>query len=334
MPRRRSARSAWLRGAGGVAAAGVLVVACGLEVLDLAPTLQLRSRWLTVMASFIGVVPVLLAGACLLLLVTLRGWWRLMAVALAILLVAQVVVAGTQRPEHAPIRSNFVVVTLNTYYGWADPAALAQRTEAADADVVVLPEVTTRTLAGLDRTDWGTRYPHAAGSAAGDWDDSGLMVFSRYPLTVEETSPRPGMGLRLEVGRPQGVVTLIGVHFANPMVDWSEWTADFAWVGNAVRRSSAAPVVVAGDLNAVPRHQQFRALLTGNTLRDTAAEVGALRSPTFPSSRSYPPPGQWEIPILQLDHVLVGPGVGTASVTTFRVDGTDHRGLVVRLRVD
>ena len=313
--------------------AALVVAASALGVLDVWPRLQLRSRWLTVAASFIGLVPVLLGAACLLLLVALRGRWRLLAAALALALIVLVVVR-TSRPAGAgSAPANLVVLALNTYYGWADPKALAAEAAATGADVVVLPEVTTRTLAGLGRTDWDTRFPHRVGTPAGDWNDSGLMVFSRFPLTLTAASPRRGIGLRVDVARPQGPLTLIGVHFANPQDDWPEWTADFSWLRDAVAGTSAAPVIVAGDFNAVPQHEQFRALLQRAGLSDAAEDLGEAWSPTFPSWRSYPPPASWEIPVLPLDHVLTGPGVSPAALSTFRVDGTDHRGLVARLHV-
>ena len=311
---------------------GLVLGASVLEVLDLAPALQLRSRALTVAASFIGVLPAVVAVACVLLLVGLRGWWRLVAVALALAVGVQLVVQAPRRAVPDAVRPNLVVLEQNTYYGWADPAALARRASSAGADIVVLPEVTTRTLSGLDATGWNSRYPYRAGSAVGDWNDAGLMVFARYPLRVTDAGPHAGVGLRLTVDLPEGPLTLVAVHFANPLDAWGAWTDDFTWLGRAVR-TSTPPLVVAGDFNAVPQHEQLRHLLRTAGLRDAAAQVGDVWAPTFPSPRSYPPPGRWAIPVMQLDHVLVGAGVTPSDLTTFRIDGTDHRGLVAGLRV-
>ncbi|HET9128626.1 MAG TPA: hypothetical protein VFN73_11140, partial [Propionibacteriaceae bacterium] len=71
---RSSALGTWSRRAALVLGVGLVLGASVLEVLDLAPALQLRSRALTVAASFIGVLPAVVAVACVLLLVGLRGW--------------------------------------------------------------------------------------------------------------------------------------------------------------------------------------------------------------------------------------------------------------------
>ncbi|HEX2858306.1 MAG TPA: hypothetical protein VHO26_12655, partial [Propionibacteriaceae bacterium] len=233
-----SALGTWSRRAALVLGAVLVLSASGLEVLDLAPALQVRSRVLTVAASFIGVLPVVVGVACVLLIVALRGWWRLAPVALALVVAAQVVVQAPRRSVPDAVRSNLVVLEQNTYYGWADPVALARRASSAGADIVVLPEVTTRTLAGLDRTDWNSRYPYRAGSAVGDWNDAGLMVFSRYPL-LTDGGPHPGVGLRLTVDVPEGRLTLIAVHFANPVDAWRAWTRDFALLEGEVQDSPA-----------------------------------------------------------------------------------------------
>lgn len=331
--RARSTARAWARGIAGVLAGVLIFAVTALWVLDRWDGLQLRSQALTVAASFIGLVPPLLGVAFLLLIVALPGWWRLIGGALVLVLMASVVVTAAGRPDREAVQPNLVVLAQNTYYGWADPAALTRRATDAHADIVVLPEITTRTLAGLRGAGWDALYPYRAGTPVGDWNDAGLMVFARYPLTVTGSGPRPGVALRLEVARPGAALTFVAVHFANPVNDWAAWTDDFAWLRNTLARQAGAPVVVAGDFNAVPQHDEFRTLLATARLGDAAAEAGDLWSPTFPSPRSYPPPARWAIPVMQLDHVLVGAGVKAAQLSTFRIDGTDHRGLVARLRV-
>jgi hypothetical protein len=55
--------------------------------------------------------------------------------------------------------------------------------------------------------------------------------------------------------------------------------------------------------------------------------------PTFPAFRTYPGVSGLPIPVVQADHVLHSPGVEVTSVRRFRVNGTDHNGLDVGLRL-
>ena len=327
----RFGRTSILGSVAALAAVVMVLVSALLGWLDWRPRLQLRSHWLTVVSAFIGLIPFLLGVAVVLLLPSARLGRRVAATGVFAVLALRLALMEPHLADVRPPQPNLVVLEQNTYYGWADPAALARQASAAGADLVVLPEVTTRTLAGLDRTDWHSRYPYRAGAAAGDWNDAGLMVFSRYPL-LTDGGPHPGVGLRLTVDVPEGRLTLIAVHFANPVDAWRAWTGDFALLEGEVH-DSPAPLVVAGDFNAVPQHEQLRELLRTTGLRDAAAEVGDLWVPTFPSARSYPSPAQWAIPVMHLDHVLVGTGVTASRLATFRVDGTDHRGLIAALRV-
>ena len=83
-------------------------------------------------------------------------------------------------------------------------------------------------------------------------------------------------------------------------------------------------MIVAGDFNAVPDHgpmQQLRRM----GLRSVTDIVGAGWLPTFPAGRRVIPP------LLPIDHVLVNDRLTATSVTTFEVDGTDHRGILTTL---
>jgi endonuclease/exonuclease/phosphatase family metal-dependent hydrolase len=95
------------------------------------------------------------------------------------------------------------------------------------------------------------------------------------------------------------------------------------WLGRTDRRG---PLVVTGDLNAGRASATFRALMAGMT--DARAAAGAGRgTPTFPS----------QMPVLQLDHVLVSEGVGVCAVTTpmdaLTRRASDHLPLVVDLEI-
>jgi endonuclease/exonuclease/phosphatase family metal-dependent hydrolase len=83
--------------------------------------------------------------------------------------------------------------------------------------------------------------------------------------------------------------------------------------------------VLAGDFNATPDHAAFRRLLCRGWT-DAARVTGQALRPTWSPLRS-------PLPRLTLDHVLVGPRIGVASLQVVHVAGTDHRALVADLRL-
>ena len=79
------------------------------------------------------------------------------------------------------------------------------------------------------------------------------------------------------------------------------------------------PVVLTGDLNAVPR-SPGHAILLGAGLRDGLDGAGLFAA-------SWPGGGGWpDLPYFHLDHILLGP-VGLVGVRHRTIPGADHRGL-------
>lgn len=73
-------------------------------------------------------------------------------------------------------------------------------------------------------------------------------------------------------------------------------------------------------------HAPFRRLLADTGVRNAADVAGAGWLPTFPADRWYPP-------LLEIDHVLVSPGIAVSALETLRVAGHAHLGLVAHVNV-
>jgi endonuclease/exonuclease/phosphatase (EEP) superfamily protein YafD len=83
-------------------------------------------------------------------------------------------------------------------------------------------------------------------------------------------------------------------------------------------------VLVGGDFNATTDDAQFRGILaTGYA--DAAQQAGAGFTPTWPADRWFPP-------LIAIDHVLTR-GAVARSVDSVRIPGSDHRALVVDVRI-
>jgi endonuclease/exonuclease/phosphatase family metal-dependent hydrolase len=81
--------------------------------------------------------------------------------------------------------------------------------------------------------------------------------------------------------------------------------------------------VLAGDFNASLDHAALRAVLRRGYV-DAAQAVGRALTWTWA-------PLNWPVPRLTLDHVLVDPRIGVATVDVVAVRGSDHRAVVAEL---
>lgn len=257
--------------------------------------------------------------------VTSRAWVSaaacVLAAALPWIFVATYAVPGEAPPTAGT--SRLAVLLLDADGGHADAPSVVAAVARQPVDVLVVTEATPMlthalTTAGLDprlAARWVSAPP---GSARG-----GIVVYSRYALVTAEpltTTRWPGARITLDTGRAR--VSVVVGRASPPSEGTARWRSDLSALGTAAR--TGAPAVLVGSLDATPEQAPFRALTTGG-LQDAAAALGRGWRPTWPS---------WSVlPLLPLDHVVVGGGVGVRSVGTVPVAGTAHRGIVADLVV-
>jgi endonuclease/exonuclease/phosphatase family metal-dependent hydrolase len=176
--------------------------------------------------------------------------------------------------------------------------------------------------AGLD-----TLLPYA--QLAPRWNAAGTGLLSRYPLSDEDVRhdfPFEFVSARIAVPGLAKPPTAVALHMYGPYPSRQTptWERDIAHVHPVLQAlPSDAPVVVGGDFNATPSVTQFRRLLTGG-FADAADQAGAGLTPTYPANRL--------IPLIAIDHVLTRDAVAR-SVDAVRLPGSDHRGLLVTVRL-
>lgn len=240
----------------------------------------------------------------------------------SVLLILQVVwIAPQFTADPRPVTSRpFTVLSLNTKWGGANVDQLSER--AGRADLVVLVEVTPASYASV-RSKLGSRFPYVVPDQPAA--DNQSMILSRYPLSdpqeLRSTTPQwtaaaavPGIGR----------VQVIAAHPCNPFCGRQAWQAEHADLLQRAEQLDSGPLVIAGDFNATDDHGPLRAMAAHGFVSATDI-VGAGWLPTYPSdSRVFPP-------LIEIDHVLVNGRLTALSVSTFRIDGTDHLGLITRL---
>jgi len=154
------------------------------------------------------------------------------------------------------------------------------------------------------------------------------VLYSRYPLEGARALSGFQLGAVVATVRaPTQPVTVVAVHIAAPYpqsaTGWGrELSRLRAELGDLPK---SEPVVVGGDFNSTYDNAPFRDVLTDG-FRDASGESGSGYNATYPADAWYPP-------LLAIDHVLVRRGDAVA-IHTVTVAGSDHRGLIARVRVD
>ncbi len=229
------------------------------------------------------------------------------------------------RPPAAAGSATLTVLSLNVFGGRADTGAVAALVGREAPDLVVLPE------AGCDYRDKlaplvaDLGYRGWAATPAGAADGLGVVVLAGP--RAGDVRVRAGGALHYRHLRVSGGVLgdrhLLAVHVTAPRNRRlaARWRRDLAQVG---RWTQAEPApVVAGDLNATLDNGPLRAAL-GRCVPASVGFGGLVG--TFPSSLP-----RWCG--IQIDHVLVPAGTETVHFAVHDVAGTDHRGVLTRLRL-
>jgi endonuclease/exonuclease/phosphatase (EEP) superfamily protein YafD len=308
---------------------GVLVVAVVAVVL--VPDRLGLDGTLPVVAFVLVRAPatILVVVLALLALAVRARWWPTVV---PVLLVAAVSVAALlprvlpdgPGPDPGP---DLVVMTLNVDRGSADVAALSRLLHLRRPDVVVLPEAgepfrarLAPAIADLGYRSWSST-PAARADAEGSTILAGPSLGTVRADVVADVS-FPWLQLS---GGALGRTRLVGVHLASPVPTLiGAWPAELAslqrWCGPA-----AGPAAVVGDLNATADLAAYRTGTAGCTDAGDAAGKGLLA--TWPTATP-----RWLG--AQLDHVLVGGGVGVDGFDVVQVPGTDHRGVLCTVHIE
>lgn len=203
------------------------------------------------------------------------------------------------------------------------PAEAARALLATGADVIVTSETTPGAAAEL-----AAHRPHRL-VRSGGVAMLRTAIWSRFPLEagqlyLNNTIAPTGAAARL-VLPGGGRLGIVGVHLSRPLEGLHMRQA--AALGPITARL-AAPTVVVGDFNAAPWTPVVaRAAAASGTRIAGGFRItwrGAYSTPFGPLPE---PLGH------QIDQVLVAPEISIERVATMPVPGSDHRGLVVRLRV-
>jgi endonuclease/exonuclease/phosphatase family metal-dependent hydrolase len=264
----------------------------------------------------------------------------LLVMLIAVLLLAAPASAHRPKPHDRELR----VITFNIHHG-ADGAEqldlerIARVIEDSGADVAALQEVdrhwSARSAFADQAAELGRRLQMRAVYAPNlDLDpleagqprrQYGTAILSRFPIAWSRNTllPRPNngeqRGLLEAVIRVRGVrVRLAGTHLQhNSALERAAQAQRIAELLAPARE----PVVLAGDLNAVPDAPELAPLL--GMFADTWTRAGSGPGFTIPV----------EAPDRRIDYVLTSPDVDARHAEVIATDASDHLPLVVDLAI-
>ena len=259
--------------------------------------------------------------------------YALPAFAVVLLLIVSVGWATTVRDEpqtRTGDAATINVITYNIQSGFSrnnewDLEATAQVIEDANADVVVLQEVSRGWLvtSGNDQLAWLSLrldMPYVWGPASTD-DLWGNAVLSRFPVVSESLTryaatqnlKRSALIVSLEID--EGFeLTVVATHLDNPAEADGPRSAQLEQLVGILALDR--PTIVAGDFNMTPDDPLIERLI-GTGLVDAAAEAGTLDGTSEDGRR--------------IDYIFVSPDIGVRSVEVIDSDASDHRPVVAIL---
>ena len=228
-------------------------------------------------------------------------------------------------PAEADGSPRLRVFTANLRTTNARMEVLAGEILAADADVVLVQELSFANLASLRGHGVVKAYPFRLLAARADAFGTGIL--SRLPLTDDE------VWQAAEVTMTRGTVMVgdqpLRFYCVHPRAPFgprglARWRSQLTSLQEAIA-NEPRPLVVAGDFNATWGQRRFRDLLAGAGLRDAHVEGGRAWATTWPSDLRLLPP------LTRVDHVLVSPEVTVLAVREGEGAGSDHRPVVADL---
>lgn len=228
------------------------------------------------------------------------------------------------------------LVTYNVNYANPDVTSTLDAIADADADVVLLQEVTAEWQhALLDR--FGAAFPYHVFRLHPTRAPGGLAVLSKVPIEAEELLPCPERGWfpaeRLVLRAPWGRIQVLHVHL-RPAIDGGSWVRGYLTTPPLRRREIEAywrklrhemPTIVAGDFNEAP---------TGTALaylaRHGMARIAAAGPPTWHYTTELRG-RRADVLRLDLDHVLVDRTLRARDARVLDAGTSDHRPVVVTI---
>jgi endonuclease/exonuclease/phosphatase (EEP) superfamily protein YafD len=228
--------------------------------------------------------------------------------------------ASTAAPATPAVRIFFANVrALNTEH-----EALLEEIKAANPDVIVLVEFSWLWHLAHQHSPVFAAYPYGGGM---DNQQLGTVnVFSRIPLTSSRKDWFSGRGLQtIEIPVGSETLHIIGLHAPRPMSIRNDDYEGFWSRTIPMILSEKGPLVVVGDCNAT-QYSVVYEQLTADRLRSAHEDRGRGYATSWPN-------GQFPLPPIRIDQALISPEVECLDVKEGEGRGSDHKPLILDVKI-
>ncbi len=270
----------------------------------------------------------LVSLVCIGVLVAFNSW-KLLAIALGcfILNLAYILPYYFTKP-HREVQASALhlrLMQVNLLHTNQNFEALIEAINEANADVVVLQELTAE---WRDQTRvLSNQYPF--NESAPRPGGSGMALISRYPLEeaqILSLDASTYLAVFARVNVEGASISILGLHPPTPVAQgkFANRNRQLSEAGDLLR-TIKGPRVLIGDLNTTMWSPYFTDLVRRSGLRDSRLGFGLL--PSWPTQL----PAFLRLPI---DHCLISDEVAVEATQIGRLNGSDHRPLLVDLRFE
>lgn len=195
--------------------------------------------------------------------------------------------------------------------------------KSAAPDVLLLMEVDAKWENAV-RAALSSDYPHMAFQARED--NFGIALLSKTPwdqLEIYRSAPRdlPSIEATFK-SKNSKLLQIIGTHPLPPL-GHRNWDARNVHLVEAAQRVGKGPTIMIGDFNLTPWSPIFKDVVKSSRLKDSGKSFGF--TPTwdvFPSLLGG----------LKIDHALVSEDINVTALNVQKIDGSDHRALILDIQ--
>ncbi|RBP99751.1 endonuclease [Bifidobacterium xylocopae] len=249
--------------------------------------------------------------------------------------------AGTADPDDPA--ASLTLMTLNCKYGHADAKAIVSAVRQRGVDLLALQEVSTGLLERLHANGLDALLPYGVSGPA-TRDDNGGFNALFCAIDPRESSPQsvplPASAVpTMTLPALGGSIVAASAHPKSPQRGGANWGSSIQALAGLSPAAPSTPArasarrlagqadeaIIMGDLNSSLFHPSFRRLLADGRLLDGAVALHRGLYPTFPASYPIVPP------MIEIDHVLLTPGLSIQSLHAFHIPSTDHQALLAKI---
>jgi len=228
---------------------------------------------------------------------------------------------------------NFRILIANVNTQNQNFEAVLTFAQQANPDLALFMEVDERWVEQLNRLM--TTLPHFSGQA--NPYNSGIVLYSRQPLANVErvnfsADSTPSLITTLTVN--DQTVTLVGTHPLPPVKPtfFHSRNRQLDLLGQYLQ-TVERPKIVIGDFNITMWSPYYQRFIRQTGLKNVRDGFGIL--PSWPTSATYGPVPGWMAGLLAIpiDHGLLSPELTVTDVQVGPNVGSDHRPVVIDLRL-